>query len=210
VITVRRALISVHDKTGLAELGQALARLGVEVLSTGGTARALQEAGVPVTAVSDVTGHPEVFGGRVKTLHPRIHGGLLMRRDVESDRREAEANGIAPIDLVVVSLYPFEKTVAKPGVSRAEAVEEIDIGGPAMIRAAAKNHAHVAVVTDRADYALVLDELRTRGGIARSTAAELARRAFARTSDYDRAIATWLADHPLGPSGPAGSSEAEA
>jgi phosphoribosylaminoimidazolecarboxamide formyltransferase/IMP cyclohydrolase len=197
MIPVRRALVSVHDKTGLVDLARTLAQLKIEVLSTGGTARALREAGVTVTPVSEVTGHPEIFEGRVKSLHPRIHGGLLMRRDVEADLREAEANGILPIDLVVVSLYPFESTATRPGATRAETIEEIDVGGPAMIRAAAKNHAHVAVVTDRADYPRVIEELETTGGVSRPTAAELALKAFRRTSDYDRAIADWLAGHLL-------------
>src|SRR2546422_259936 len=138
---VRRALVSVHDKTGVVELARALRELGVELLSTGGTARLLRDSGVPVREVADVTGFPEMLDGRVKTLHPKIHGGILARRDSPEHAAALEQHGIPPIDLVVVALYPFEATVARPGVTRAEAMEQIDVGGPAMIRAAAKNHA---------------------------------------------------------------------
>jgi len=144
---VRRALVSVHDKTGIVELAQALSALGVEILSTGGTAKLLREAGVRVVDVSDATGFPEMLDGRVKTLHPKIHGGILARRDIPEHLAALAKHGIAPIDLVVVALYPFEQTVARPGVTQAEAIEQIDVGGPTMIRAAAKNHASVAVVT---------------------------------------------------------------
>jgi phosphoribosylaminoimidazolecarboxamide formyltransferase/IMP cyclohydrolase len=197
MIAVRRALVSMHDKTGLEAFGRALHGAGVELVSTGGTARALEASGLPVTAVSTVTGFPEVFGGRVKTLHPLIHGGLLYRRGHEGDEREASENGIRPIDLVAVSLYPFEATVGTPGVTRSQAIEQIDIGGPAMIRASAKNHAHVVVVTDPADYEPVLAEIRS-GGVSPATSARLAVKAFQRTSEYDRAIASWLGDHPPG------------
>jgi phosphoribosylaminoimidazolecarboxamide formyltransferase/IMP cyclohydrolase len=192
VIHVRRALLSLSDKTGLPELARALQRHGAEILSTGGTARALAELGVPVTGVADVTGHPEVFGGRVKTLHPRIHGGILFRRDVPSDLAEAETHGIRAIDLVAVTLYPFERTVAREGVSRAEAIEEIDIGGPALIRAAAKNAASVVVLTDPSQYAEVLAEIERDGGVSEETARGLAAAAYARTSAYDAAIAAWM------------------
>src|SRR4029450_12623535 len=144
---VRRALISVHDKTGVVDLARGLVGLGVEILSTGGTARLLRESGVPVREVADVTGFPEMLDGRVKTLHPRIHGGILARRDVPAHLAALEKHEIEPIDLVVVALYPFEETVAGPGGTGAEAIENIDIGGPAMIRSAAKNHVSVGVVT---------------------------------------------------------------
>ncbi len=149
---VRRALVSVHDKTGIVAFAQALATLGVELLSTGGTAKLLRESGVRVLDVSEVTGFPEMLDGRVKTLHPRIHGGILARRDLPEHLTALEKHGIAPIDLVVVALYPFEQTVARPDVTRAEAIEQIDVGGPTMIRAAAKNHASVAVVTAQSQY----------------------------------------------------------
>ena len=146
MIRIRRAILSTHDKTGLVELARGLVDGGVELVSTGGTAGALEEAGLPVTSVSELTGFPELFGGRIKSLHPLIHGGILFRRDDANDRREAEENGVRPVDLVAINLYPFERTVARSGVTRPEAIEEIDIGGPAMIRSAAKNHAHVVVV----------------------------------------------------------------
>jgi phosphoribosylaminoimidazolecarboxamide formyltransferase/IMP cyclohydrolase len=190
---VHRALVSVHDKTGVVELGRALHALGVELLSTGGTARLLREAGVPVREVADVTGFPEMLDGRVKTLHPRIHGGILARRDSPEHAAALERHGIPPIDLVVVALYPFESTVAQPGVSRAEAIEQIDVGGPAMIRAAAKNHTDVAVVTDPSQYAAVVTELRATGGaLGEETRARLAREAFRRTAEYDAAIFQYL------------------
>ena len=150
-LPIRRALISVSDKTGLVELGRFLAARGVEILSTGGSAKALAEAGIAVTEVADYTGFPEMMDGRVKTLHPKIHGGILARRDARRALRRMAAHGIAPIDLVVVNLYPFEATVAK-GAAFDDCIENIDIGGPALIRAAAKNHDFVAVVTDPADY----------------------------------------------------------
>ena len=155
-----RALLSVYDKTGIAELGRGLVDLGYEVVSTGGTLAALQAAGVPVTAVSDVTGFPEILDGRVKTLHPRIHGGLLARRDDPAHMSALEAHQISPIDVVAANLYPFAATVARQDVALADALEQIDIGGPAMIRAAAKNFPGVVVLTDPADYTPALDELR--------------------------------------------------
>lgn len=189
---LKRALLSVSDKSGLIDLARALVAQGVELVSTGGTAAALREAGLPVTPVSAVTGAPEVFGGRVKTLHPKIHGGLLGRWDREDDRREATATGIEPIGLVVVNLYPFRQTVARPGVTEAEAIEQIDIGGPAMLRASAKNHAHVAVVVDPADYPRVADAVRA-GALDAALRRELAVKAFTHTAAYDVAIASWLA-----------------
>ncbi len=185
----RRALLSVSDKTGLIDFARALAAAGVELLSTGGTARSLAEAGLAVTEVADYTGFPEIMDGRVKTLHPRIHGGILGRRD--RDAAAMDEHGIGPIDLVVVNLYPFAETVARPGVTRDEAVEHIDIGGPAMVRAAAKNQQFVTVVTDPADYATVAAEV-SAGGIGDATRRRLARKAFRHTAGYDRAIADWL------------------
>src|ERR671916_378194 len=155
-----RALLSVYDKTGIAALGQGLVDLGYEVISTGGTLAALEAAGVPVTAVSDVTTFPEILDGRVKTLHPRIHGGLLARRDDPAHLSALEAHQIALIDVVAANLYPFAETIARPGVALADALEQIDIGGPAMIRAAAKNFPGVVVLTDPADYTPTLDQLR--------------------------------------------------
>jgi len=190
---VARALVSVHDKTGLVDLGRELAALGIEIVSTGGTARLLRESGVAVREVSDVTGFPEMMDGRVKTLHPKIHGGILARRDVPEHVAALEQHGIPPIDLVVSSLYPFEATVARPGVTRAEAIEQIDVGGPTMIRAAAKNHASVAIVTDPSQYTAVLGELRANGGaLGDDTRARLALEAFRRTAEYDAAISHYL------------------
>ncbi len=189
---VRRALISVSDKTGLTELAQALAARGVELVSTGGTAKALREAGLAVRDVADLTGFPEMMDGRVKTLHPMVHGGLLALRDDAAHVQAMETHGIAPIDLLVVNLYPFEATVAR-GAGYAEAVENIDIGGPAMIRAAAKNHAHVAVVTDPEDYAPLLAELDAHAGTRLAFRQHLAQVAYARTAAYDAAVSTWMA-----------------
>jgi phosphoribosylaminoimidazolecarboxamide formyltransferase/IMP cyclohydrolase len=189
---IRRALISVTDKRGLAEFASALAERGIELVSTGGSARALAEAGIAVTEVAALTGFPEMLDGRVKTLHPAIHGGLLARRDRPDHMAALAERGFAPIDLLVVNLYPFAETVAA-GKTAEECVENIDIGGPALIRAAAKNHDSVAVVTDRADYRRVLAELAAHGGaIGAALRRELARLAFARTAAYDAAIAEWM------------------
>jgi len=191
---IRRALVSVHDKTGVVDFARALAGLGVEILSTGGTAQLLRGAGVPVRDVADVTGFPEMLDGRVKTLHPRIHGGILARRDVPAHLEALDKHGIPPIDLVVVALYPFEATVARPDVALPEAIEQIDVGGPTMIRAAAKNHASVAVVVDPAQYRAVLDELSASGGaLSEASRFRLAQEAFQRTAQYDAAIAAYLA-----------------
>jgi phosphoribosylaminoimidazolecarboxamide formyltransferase / IMP cyclohydrolase len=187
---VARALVSVSDKKGILELGRRLAKLGVEILSTGGTARALREASVPVKDVSDFTGFPEMLDGRVKTLHPRVHGGILGRA-TEEHRAQMREHGIDAIDLVVVNLYPFRETVARGG-SFEEVIENIDIGGPAMVRSAAKNHERVAVVVDPADYERVLGELERTGEIARPLRFELCRKAFAHTAAYDGAIAGHL------------------
>ncbi|MBI4637405.1 MAG: bifunctional phosphoribosylaminoimidazolecarboxamide formyltransferase/IMP cyclohydrolase [Candidatus Rokubacteria bacterium] len=190
---LRRALLSVHDKTGVVELARELAGYGVEVLSTGGTAKLLRESGIPVRDVAEVTGFPEMLDGRVKTLHPRVHGGILARRDLPEHLAALDRHGIPAIDLVVVTLYPFEATVARSGVTLREAIEQIDVGGPAMIRAAAKNHASVGVVIDPAQYRPLLDELRASGGtLGEATLARLAQEAFRRTAQYDAAIAAYL------------------
>ena len=192
VIPVKRALISVSDKTGLVEFGSALAALGVELLSTGGTASALRDAGLSVQDVSEVTRFPEMMDGRVKTLHPMIHGGLLALRDNDEHVASMEAHGIDPIDLLVVNLYPFEATVAA-GADADTVIENIDIGGPAMIRAAAKNHAFVGVVVDVDDYEMIVAELSERGGLSQSMRTSLAGRAYARTGAYDAAVSSWFA-----------------
>ncbi len=190
---VRRALLSVWDKTGLVDLACGLARLGVELVSTGGTARALAAAGLPVREVAQLTGFPEILGGRVKTLHPAVHGGVLARRDDPAHLRDLAAHAIEPIDLVVVNLYPFESAAARPDASEAEVIEQIDVGGPALIRAAAKNHAAVGVLVDPAQYGPVLAELEQRGGeLSPETRRRLAHEAFRRTAQYDAAIAAWF------------------
>jgi len=196
---VKRALLSVSDKSGLIEFGRGLAELGVELVASGGTAGALRDAGLAVIDVAELTGSPEMLGGRVKTLHPRIHGGILARRDHEGDRRDLEQQKIGTIDLVVVNLYPFEATVAKAGVTLAEAIEKIDIGGPSMIRSAAKNHAHVAVAVDAADYPSLLEELRSAGGLCEETRQRLALKAFERTAAYDAAISDYLSSQSAEP-----------
>jgi phosphoribosylaminoimidazolecarboxamide formyltransferase / IMP cyclohydrolase len=189
---ISRALISVSDKTGVAEFAAGLARQGVEILSTGGTARLLREKGLKVKDVSEVTGFPEMLDGRVKTLHPKIHGGILAVRANQGHREQVEAQGIGLIDLVAVSLYPFEKTAAKPGVKFEEIIENIDIGGPSMIRSAAKNFEDVTVVVDAADYPGVLAEIEKTGGVSDETRARLSRKAFATTAAYDAAISSTL------------------
>jgi phosphoribosylaminoimidazolecarboxamide formyltransferase / IMP cyclohydrolase len=193
VVPIQRALISVSDKTGLVPFAQALAARGVELLSTGGSAWTLREAGVPVKEVADYTGFPEILDGRVKTLVPQIHGGILGRRDSPEHVAQMQRHGIAPIDLVVVNLYPFEGTVAS-GAAEADCVENIDIGGPALIRAAAKNHDFVTVLTEPLHYAAVLDELAARGGTTLATRRRLAGEAYARTAAYDAAIAAWFTE----------------
>jgi phosphoribosylaminoimidazolecarboxamide formyltransferase / IMP cyclohydrolase len=191
--SVRRALLSVSDKTGLVDFARGLADLSVELISTGGTARTLRAAGLVVTDVAEVTGFPEMLDGRVKTLHPRIHGGLLAVRENPDHASQLVAHGIAPIDLVAISLYPFEATLAKPDCPLIEAIEQIDIGGPALLRSAAKNFSAVAVVADPGDYAAVLDELRQSGGsLSAVTRLGLARKAFAHTARYDAAIADFF------------------
>ncbi|WP_437537221.1 bifunctional phosphoribosylaminoimidazolecarboxamide formyltransferase/IMP cyclohydrolase [Sorangium sp. So ce726] len=191
---IRRALISVSDKTGLLPLARRLAEKGVEILSTGGTQRALADAGVPVIGVEAYTGSPEVMDGRVKTLHPRVHGGILMRGAIDDE--DLARLGGAPIDLVVCNLYPFEATVRKPGVTHPEIIENIDIGGPSMVRSAAKNHARVAVVVDPVDYDAVLAEIDRQGEVSSATRRRLATKAFAHTAAYDGMVSGYLSSLP--------------
>jgi phosphoribosylaminoimidazolecarboxamide formyltransferase/IMP cyclohydrolase len=191
--SIRRALLSVTDKTGLVEFAQALASHGVELVSTGGTARALREAGLTIRDISDLTGFPEMLDGRVKTLHPKVHGGILHMRDSAEHVAAIEAHGIVPIDMVVVNLYAFEKTANKPGVAFSDVIENIDIGGPSMVRSAAKNFEDVAIVTSVADYGPIAEELATyAGSLGRATRWRLAKAAFAVTAAYDAGIATTL------------------
>ncbi|MGH9793131.1 MAG: bifunctional phosphoribosylaminoimidazolecarboxamide formyltransferase/IMP cyclohydrolase [Candidatus Acidiferrales bacterium] len=190
---VERALVSVFDKTGVVEFARALAALGIEIVSTGGTAKLLRESGIAVRDVAELTGWPEMLGGRVKTLHPKVHGGILFRRGEEGDRRQAEEHGILPIDLVAVNLYPFEATAARADLTAEALIENIDIGGPTMLRSAAKNFESVAVVTDPADYAHIAEELQSNHQtLSLATRLELARKAFAATSRYDGMITTEL------------------
>src|SRR5438128_7201028 len=190
---ITRALISVSDKKGIAEFARALEKQGVDIISTGGTAELLRKKGVPVREISSFTGFPEVLEGRVKTLHPRVHGGLLYKRGNSKHEKEAREQGFEPIDLVVVNLYPFEQTIAKPDVTLAEAIENIDVGGLSMIRSAAKNYESVTVVVDPADYNLVLETMRdNKGETTLKLRERLAIKAFVRTADYDRAISSFL------------------
>lgn len=193
LVKVTRALISVSDKSGIVDLARTLHDLGVEIVSTGGTSKAIQDAGIPVVSIDELTGFPEMMDGRVKTLHPKVHGGLLARRDLDTHMQSMRDHEIKPIDLVVVNLYPFEATIAKPGVTEPEAIEQIDIGGPSMVRSAAKNHASVAIVTDPSQYDELLDELKSNHG---ATTLELRKRlaaqAFTQTGAYDTMISQWL------------------
>ena len=189
---ITRALISVSDKTGIIDFARRLSARKIEILSTGGTAKALWDAGIPVIEVSAYTGFPEIMDGRVKTLHPKIHGGLLARRTNKKHMEQAMAQGIGMIDLVVVNLYPFEQTIGKEGVAEAEAIEQIDIGGPSLIRAASKNFEFVTVVTDPADYKKIADEIEAAGDTQLETRKELAWKAFERTGAYDKAISDWF------------------
>ena len=191
-MTVKRALISVSDKNGLAEFAAGLRKLGIELISTSGTAAYLEEHGLSVTKVEDMTGLAEMLGGRVKTLHPKVHGALLARRDVSSDTASLAEHGIEPIDMLVVNLYPFRRVAARRESTEADTIEAIDIGGPAMIRAAAKNFASVAVVVDPERYGFILDELREEKSLSEETRRELAAEAFAHTAGYDVAIANWF------------------
>ena len=190
---IKRALISVSNKDGVVELAKRLHSAGVEIISTGGTMKAIKEAGIPVTYVSDVTGFPEIMDGRVKTLNPYIHGGILSVRDNQEHLTQMQEHGIKGIDLVVVNLYPFKETIAKPNVELAEAIENIDIGGPAMIRAAAKNFKFVTIVTNPARYEEVAAQVEASGEVADGLRLQLAQEAFAHTADYDTAIKDYLA-----------------
>src|ERR1700730_5120873 len=193
-VRVRRALLSVSEKRGVVDFARGLQELGVEIISTGGTSRELAAAGISVRPIEDFTGFPEVMDGRVKTLHPRLYAGLLARRDEDERLRAAAELEIEPVDLVCVNLYPFEQTVARPDADEQEAIENIDIGGPTMIRAAAKNHAFAAVVVDPTDYERVLGELRDCDGrLSLETRKQLAAKAFACTARYDAAISGWFA-----------------
>lgn len=189
---MKRALISVSDKTGIIEFAKQLVELGVEIVSTGGTKKAIYEAGVPVTGISEVTGFPEILDGRVKTLHPKIHGGLLAMRESADHLEQLKAHKIQPIDLVVVNLYPFQQTIAREDVTFADAIENIDIGGPSMLRAAAKNHQHVTVVVDPTDYDTVLSEMKRDGTTQLETRSKLAAKVFRHTAAYDAVIAEYL------------------
>jgi phosphoribosylaminoimidazolecarboxamide formyltransferase/IMP cyclohydrolase len=207
---VQRALLSVTDKTGLAEFARVLSGFGVELVSTGGTAKLLRDEGLTVRDISDLTGFPEMLDGRVKTLHPKVHGGLLYRRDDPAHVAAVAEHGILPIDMVVVNLYAFEKTAAKPDVTTAELIENIDIGGPSMLRSAAKNYADVAVVTSATDYPLLIEELTANAGkLSLATRWRLARAAFATTAAYDSAIATTLESLPDEPATEAAQPEAQ-
>ena len=199
---ITRALVSVSDKSGLVPFCKELHDLGVQILSTGGTATALRKAGLPVTDVSEFTGAPELFDGRVKTLHPKVHGGLLHRRDDDEHLAQAKEHDIPPIDLVVVNLYPFEETISKPDVALADAIENIDIGGPSMLRSAAKNHSHVTVVVDPEDYGRVISEMREHeGDTTLALREQLAVKVFLRTSRYDAAITNYLGQNREGTRG---------
>ncbi len=190
---IKRVLVSVSDKQGVLDFAKALADFGVVFLSTGGTAKMLRDAGLPVTDVSEYTGFPEMMDGRVKTLHPKVHGALLGLRSNPEHQRLMKEHGIEPIDMLVVNLYPFEQVTAGSGCTLEEAIENIDIGGPAMLRSAAKNHQSVTVITDPADYQTVIDEMKSSGGkISARTNFRLAAKVFKRTADYDRMIAAYL------------------
>lgn len=191
-MTTKLALLSVSDKTGLVDFAKGLVEQGFTIISTGGTKKALADAGVPVKSVSDITGFPEILDGRVKTLHPKVHGGILARRDLDEHVRQMEEHGIGSIDLVAVNLYPFAQTVAKPDVTLELAIENIDIGGPTMVRSAAKNFKHVAIVVNPARYATVLEELKKEGAISEATRFALAVEAFTHTAEYDAMISGWL------------------
>lgn len=191
-IKIKRALISVSNKLGAVDFAKSLHKCGIEIISTGGTMKAIRAAGVPVTYVSDLTGFPEIMNGRVKTLNPKIHGGILAVRDNPEHVQQMQENGIVPIDMVVVNLYPFKTTIRKPNVTLAEAVENIDIGGPAMIRAAAKNFKFVTVVTSPDSYEKIAKMIAETGGVDYETRKKLAADAFAHTADYDLMIAGYL------------------
>ena len=189
---IGRALISLTDKAGIEDFASSLASLGIEILSTGGTAAKIREAGIDVTDVSDFTGFPEMLDGRVKTLHPKVHGGILHQRSNEDHKQQCAEHGIKPIDLIAVNLYAFEKTIADPNCSLGDAIENIDIGGPTMLRASAKNFHDVTVIVDPVDYPQVLKEIREKGNTTLETRFKLAVKVFALTSEYDTAIINWL------------------
>ena len=191
---MKRAIISVSNKEGVVPFAQELTKLGFEIISTGGTRKALEAAGVPTIGISEVTGFPEIMDGRVKTLHPKVHGGLLSVRTNPEHVKEMETNGISPIDMVVVNLYPFKQTIEKEGTTFEDAIENIDIGGPSMLRSAAKNHAFVTVVVDHNDYATVLEELRAHGDTTLETRRRLAAKVFRHTAAYDTYISTYLTE----------------
>ena len=193
IVPIKRALLSVFDKTGMADFAKGLAGLGVELVSTGGTSKLIASTGAAVRDISDLTGFPEMMDGRVKTLHPKVHGGLLSVRDNPTHQASMDEHQIGAIDLVVVNLYPFEETIAK-GASYDETIENIDIGGPAMIRSAAKNHAYVTVIVDPSDYETVLEHIRTSGGVPYDLRQRLAAKAYARTAAYDSVISGWFAN----------------
>ncbi len=196
---IKRAIVSVSEKMGVVDFAKALAKMGVQILSTGGTARLLAENGVPVKPIEEFTGFPEMLDGRVKTLHPKVHGGILNVRDNPKHQEEKRANQVEDIDLVAVNLYPFEATVARPGVTLEEAVEQIDIGGPTMIRSAAKNYKYVTVVVDHGDYSRVIECMHENdGGTTEEMRFELAKKVFARTARYDTTISDWLSKRPHG------------
>ena len=187
-----RALFSVSDKTGVVEFARELESLGWEIIATGGTMKLLQDAGLKIINISEITGFPEICDGRVKTLHPKVHGALLGRRDLESHRAQLRENGIEYIDLVCVNLYPFRETIAKPDVTMEDAIEHIDIGGPSMLRSAAKNWADVTVVCNPANYSLIIDEIREHGNTTRETRLKLSAEAYTHTAEYDMMIATYM------------------
>ena len=202
MVRIERALVSVSDKTGLAELSQSLHQWGVQLISTGGTANFLRERKIPVIDISEYTGFPEILDGRVKTLHPKVHGGLLGMREKPSHLSQMKDQDIQTIDMVVVNLYPFRETAAKEGATFPEVIEQIDIGGPSMIRSAAKNHAHVAVITDPRDYGWIMEELNAHSGaLSGATRFILAQKAFAATASYDSAIAAWFSERVWSPEG---------
>jgi phosphoribosylaminoimidazolecarboxamide formyltransferase/IMP cyclohydrolase len=190
---IRRAIISLSDKTGILDFAQELQSFAVEILSTGGTAKTLRESGLKVRDISEYTGFPEMLDGRVKTLHPKVHGGLLGIRDNPAHAQKMNEHGIQPIDMVVINLYPFEATVARPSCTLEEAIENIDIGGPSMLRAGAKNYPYVTVVVDPADYKTILEEMRKSGGVvSKETNFRLAKKVYELTARYDKAIAEYL------------------
>ncbi len=190
---IERAIISLTDKSGIEGFARDLHDCGIEILSTGGTAKKIREHGIPVQDVADFTGFPEMLDGRVKTLHPKVHGGILAQRDNEAHRRQMAEHGLVPIDLIAVNLYAFDKATADPACTVANAIENIDIGGPTMLRAAAKNFQDVTVIVDPADYPLIISEIRATGNTTLKTRFMLCRKVFELTSRYDTAIAAWLA-----------------